>query len=134
MCTGGIARSGLGRVVYALSTQQFTLLSPEPDWPTVAQEGPALFEEARAPIEEYYRLLADSMWLSGLRSEQAWGGMVSMPRAASLSISSACPRRAEEQFRPPAAGRSHPTKRLPAQINRSESPIWLPSHPGPPRP
>jgi tRNA(Arg) A34 adenosine deaminase TadA len=56
MCTGGIARSGLGRVVYALSTQQFTLLSPEPDWQTVAQEGPALFEEARAPIEEYYRL------------------------------------------------------------------------------
>ena len=56
MCTGGIARSGLGRIVYALSTQQFTLLSPEPDWPAVAQEGPALFEEARAPIEEYYRL------------------------------------------------------------------------------
>jgi hypothetical protein len=46
----------LGRVVYALSTQQFTLLSPEPDWPSVAQEGPALFEEARVPIEEYYRL------------------------------------------------------------------------------
>lgn len=56
MCTGGIARSGLGRVVYALSTQQFTSLSPEPDWPSVAQEGPALFEEARVPIEEYYRL------------------------------------------------------------------------------
>jgi tRNA(Arg) A34 adenosine deaminase TadA len=56
MCTGGIARSGLGRVVYALSTEQFTLLSPEPGWPAVAQEGPALFEEARVPIEEYYRL------------------------------------------------------------------------------
>jgi len=56
MCAGGIARSGLGRVVYALSTQQFTLLSPEPDWPTVVQEGPALLEEARVPIEEYYRL------------------------------------------------------------------------------
>ena len=55
MCTGGIARSGLGRVVYALSTQQFALLSPQPDWPSVAQEGPALFEEARVPIEEYYR-------------------------------------------------------------------------------
>jgi hypothetical protein len=56
MCAGGITRSGLGRVVYALSTQQFTLLSPEPDWPTVVQEGPALLEEARVPIEEYYRL------------------------------------------------------------------------------
>ncbi len=56
MCTGGIARSGLGRVVHALSTQQFTLLSPEPDWSSVTQEGPALFEEARVPIEEYYRL------------------------------------------------------------------------------
>jgi hypothetical protein len=56
MCTGGIARSGLGRVVYALSTHQFTLLSPDPGWPSVVQEGPALFEEARVPIEEYYRL------------------------------------------------------------------------------
>jgi tRNA(Arg) A34 adenosine deaminase TadA len=55
MCAGGIARSGLGRVVFALSTQQITLLSPDPDWPSVAQEGPALFEEARVPIEEYYR-------------------------------------------------------------------------------
>ncbi len=55
MCAGGIARSGLGRVVYALSTEQFVRLNPAPDWPTVAQEGPALFEEARAPIEEYYQ-------------------------------------------------------------------------------
>lgn len=55
MCAGGIARSGLGRVVYALSTEQFVKLIPAPDWPTVAQEGPALLEEARAPIEEYYQ-------------------------------------------------------------------------------
>jgi tRNA(Arg) A34 adenosine deaminase TadA len=55
MCTGGIVRSGLGRVVYALSVEQFAELSLVPDWPTVAQEGPALFEEARIPIEEYYR-------------------------------------------------------------------------------
>jgi hypothetical protein len=39
----------------ALSTEQFAGLSLEADWPTVAQEGPALFEEARAPIQDYYR-------------------------------------------------------------------------------
>lgn len=55
MCTGGIVRSGLGRVVYALSTEQLVRLNPRSHWPTVAQEGPALPEEARAPIEEYYR-------------------------------------------------------------------------------
>jgi tRNA(Arg) A34 adenosine deaminase TadA len=54
MCTGGIVRSGLGRVVYALATEQLIGLNPESQWPAVAQEGPALFEEARAPIEEYY--------------------------------------------------------------------------------
>jgi tRNA(Arg) A34 adenosine deaminase TadA len=53
MCTGAIARSGLGRVVYALSSEQLVSLNPASGWPTVAQEGPALFEEARAPIEEY---------------------------------------------------------------------------------
>ena len=52
MCTGGIARSGLGRVVYALSTAQLIELHPGSDWPTVPQEGPALFDEARVPIEE----------------------------------------------------------------------------------
>lgn len=55
MCTGGIVRSGLGRVVYALATEQFVALNPEGGWPAVPQEGPALFEEARVPIEEYYR-------------------------------------------------------------------------------
>ena len=55
MCAGGIARSGLGRVVYALYNEQFTRLNLEPDWPTVVQEGPALFEEARIPPEQYYR-------------------------------------------------------------------------------
>jgi tRNA(Arg) A34 adenosine deaminase TadA len=53
MCTGAIARSGLGRVVYALSSEQLVSLNPASGWPTVAQEGPALFAEARAPIEEY---------------------------------------------------------------------------------
>jgi tRNA(Arg) A34 adenosine deaminase TadA len=55
MCTGAIVRSGLGRVVYALSTEQLVRLNPASDWPAVAQEGPALFEEARTPIEEYYQ-------------------------------------------------------------------------------
>ena len=55
MCTGGIVRSGLGRVVYAMATEQLTGLNPGSQWPAVAQEGPTLFEEARAPIEEYYR-------------------------------------------------------------------------------
>jgi tRNA(Arg) A34 adenosine deaminase TadA len=55
MCTGGIVRSGLGRVVFALSTDQLVELNPDSDWPTVEQVGPALFDEARVPIETYYR-------------------------------------------------------------------------------
>ena len=55
MCSGGIVRSGLGRVVYALATEQFLTLNPRGRWPVVKQEGPALFDEARAPIEEFYR-------------------------------------------------------------------------------
>jgi tRNA(Arg) A34 adenosine deaminase TadA len=55
MCGGGIARSGLGRVVYALATEQLIALNPGSRWPVVAQEGPALFDEARVPVEEYYR-------------------------------------------------------------------------------
>jgi tRNA(Arg) A34 adenosine deaminase TadA len=56
MCTGGIVRSGLGRVVYALATEQLVGLNPGSEWPLVPQEGPALFAEARVPIEEYHRL------------------------------------------------------------------------------
>jgi tRNA(Arg) A34 adenosine deaminase TadA len=52
MCAGGLVRSGLGRVVYALSTEQLIELNPESgDWPTITHDGPALFDEARAPIE-----------------------------------------------------------------------------------
>jgi tRNA(Arg) A34 adenosine deaminase TadA len=54
MCTGAIVRSGLGRVVYALSTSQLIELNPGSDWPAVIQDGPALFDEARIPIEQYY--------------------------------------------------------------------------------
>lgn len=54
MCTGGIIRSGLGRVVYALATEQLIALSPDSGWPDVPQDGPALFDEARLPIEAFY--------------------------------------------------------------------------------
>ncbi|MFJ1708086.1 nucleoside deaminase [Kitasatospora sp. NPDC088346] len=56
MCAGGILRSGIGRVVHALSTDQLVGLNPPSGaWPAVAQDGPALFDEARAPVEAYYR-------------------------------------------------------------------------------
>jgi tRNA(Arg) A34 adenosine deaminase TadA len=55
MCTGAIVRSGLGRVVYALATEQLIELNPAGAWPTVTQDGPALFAEARVPIDAYYR-------------------------------------------------------------------------------
>ncbi|MFJ8624171.1 nucleoside deaminase [Kitasatospora sp. NPDC093550] len=56
MCHGGIVRSGIGRVVYALSTEQLVALNPQSGaWPAVPTEGPALYEEARQPIETYYR-------------------------------------------------------------------------------
>ncbi|MFI5672471.1 nucleoside deaminase [Streptomyces sp. NPDC051704] len=56
MCAGAIVRSGVGRVVYALSTAQLVELNPESGaWPTVPQDGPALFDEARVPVDAYYR-------------------------------------------------------------------------------
>jgi tRNA(Arg) A34 adenosine deaminase TadA len=58
MCTGAIARSGVGRVVFALSGEQLQELKPpaavSPDAAAVAYEGPALFVEARVPIDGYY--------------------------------------------------------------------------------
>ena len=58
MCTGAISRSGLGRVVFALSAEQLAGLRPpgavSPDAARVAYEGPALFDEARVPIDGYY--------------------------------------------------------------------------------
>jgi tRNA(Arg) A34 adenosine deaminase TadA len=58
MCTGAIARSGLGRVVFALSGEQLQELRPlgavGPDAAHVAYEGPALFDEARVPIDGYF--------------------------------------------------------------------------------
>jgi tRNA(Arg) A34 adenosine deaminase TadA len=54
MCTGAIERSGLGRVVFALSNEQFAELYPSEGFPHVPQEGPALFDEARIPVDGYY--------------------------------------------------------------------------------
>lgn len=54
MCTGAIERSGLGRVVFALSSEQFLTLRPPVTW-GYEQDGPALFDEARVPVEGYYR-------------------------------------------------------------------------------
>ncbi|MFC3499484.1 nucleoside deaminase [Micromonospora krabiensis] len=55
MCETAIARSGLGRVVYALSSEQFEAVKPvTPPLPPVRYEGPALFDEARRPIDDHY--------------------------------------------------------------------------------
>jgi tRNA(Arg) A34 adenosine deaminase TadA len=54
MCTGAIERSGLGRVVFALSTEQLIGLKPQSGSSAVRLEGPALYDEARVPVEGYY--------------------------------------------------------------------------------
>ncbi|MEU5903574.1 nucleoside deaminase [Micromonospora sp. NPDC047467] len=55
MCATAIDRSGLGRVVFALSAEQFESVKPATPVPApVRYEGPALFEEARRPIEDHY--------------------------------------------------------------------------------
>ncbi|SDY34316.1 Cytidine and deoxycytidylate deaminase zinc-binding region [Amycolatopsis xylanica] len=54
MCTGAIERSGLGRVVFALSNEQLMDLKPGGGFAPVPHEGPALFDEARVPVDGYY--------------------------------------------------------------------------------
>ncbi|MEV0597214.1 nucleoside deaminase [Nonomuraea cavernae] len=54
MCMGAIERSFLGRVVYALSTEQLTALKPPAAAPGVRLEGPALPEQGRVPVAGYY--------------------------------------------------------------------------------
>jgi tRNA(Arg) A34 adenosine deaminase TadA len=54
MCTGAIARSGLGRVVFALSNEQLAALKPNGGFPAVPQEGPAALDEASAAVAGYY--------------------------------------------------------------------------------
>ncbi len=53
MCTGAIERSGLGRVVFALSNEQLANLKPAAH-SGVPQEGPGLFDEARSAVDGYY--------------------------------------------------------------------------------
>jgi tRNA(Arg) A34 adenosine deaminase TadA len=55
MCTGAIERSGLGRVVFALSTEQLATLKPPGGPRPVRLEGPAMFDEARVPVDGYYQ-------------------------------------------------------------------------------
>ncbi|MFG2074630.1 nucleoside deaminase [Nonomuraea maritima] len=54
MCAGAIERSGLGRVVFALSNDQLAALKPPPAPSSFRQDGPALLDEARVPVEGYY--------------------------------------------------------------------------------
>ncbi|WP_399880526.1 nucleoside deaminase [Streptomyces sp. BBFR51] len=55
MCAGALVRSGLGRVVFALSTEQLVELNPPSGaWPTIPHDGPGLFVEARVPLDAYY--------------------------------------------------------------------------------
>ena len=54
MCAGAIDRSGLGRVVFALSTEQFMTLRPPLPASRLRLDGPALFDEARVPVDGYY--------------------------------------------------------------------------------
>jgi tRNA(Arg) A34 adenosine deaminase TadA len=55
MCTGAIERSGLGRVVFALSTEQLTKLKPPAATAGFRQEGPSLYDEASAAVDGYYQ-------------------------------------------------------------------------------
>jgi tRNA(Arg) A34 adenosine deaminase TadA len=58
MCTGAIERSGLGRVVFALSNEQLEALKAPTSRPVavpVPHDGPALPDEAGVPVRGYYR-------------------------------------------------------------------------------
>ncbi|MFD3532777.1 nucleoside deaminase [Streptomyces sp. NPDC058664] len=55
MCEAVVRRAGLRRVVFALSDEQLLDIRPGSGLPPVPEEGPALYEEARAVFEGYYR-------------------------------------------------------------------------------
>ena len=48
MCTGALARSGIGRVVFALPATRPSRFQPVPT------DGPHLHDEAKVPVEGYY--------------------------------------------------------------------------------
>ncbi|MGW6199382.1 nucleoside deaminase [Kribbella sp. NPDC055110] len=54
MCSGALARSGLGKVVFALSGEQLDGLKSTGGFPDVPLEGPELYDEARVPVDGYY--------------------------------------------------------------------------------
>jgi tRNA(Arg) A34 adenosine deaminase TadA len=60
MCTGAIDRSGIGRVVFALSDEDLRELGSA-GFPRVPQYGPALLELARTPLAGYYQSLRASV-------------------------------------------------------------------------
>jgi tRNA(Arg) A34 adenosine deaminase TadA len=53
MCAGAIECSGIGRVMFALSDTQLAAVQPRHP-SSVRVVGPALFDEARIPLEGYY--------------------------------------------------------------------------------
>ncbi|MFS8096874.1 nucleoside deaminase [Lentzea alba] len=54
MCGGALARSGIGRVVFALASRQLNGLKSGPGFTDVPTDGPYLYEEAKVPVEGYY--------------------------------------------------------------------------------
>jgi tRNA(Arg) A34 adenosine deaminase TadA len=54
MCTGAIERSGLGRIVFALSNEQLADLKPSAGPVPFVLDGPALLDEAQVPVAGYY--------------------------------------------------------------------------------
>jgi tRNA(Arg) A34 adenosine deaminase TadA len=54
MCLGAIERSGIGRIVYALSNEQLARLKRSRGAKDIPRDGPALFVEARIPVEGYF--------------------------------------------------------------------------------
>ena len=58
MCANVIARAGLGRVVFALSSDQLSALKPPgevaPDAAQAVYVGPLLHDEAQIPVAGYY--------------------------------------------------------------------------------
>ena len=54
MCAGAVARSGIGRVVFALATSQLNGLKTSGGFPEVPTDGPYLYDEAKVPVEGYY--------------------------------------------------------------------------------
>jgi tRNA(Arg) A34 adenosine deaminase TadA len=58
MCSNALARSGIGRVCFALSTAQLESLKPpghiSPDAAPPTTAGPALYDDARAPVKKFF--------------------------------------------------------------------------------